>query len=127
MTVKSFPPDEFLNLAERMVYLKNILDDEALIRTVMNRCYYAVFLVLREKLGLPENTTHRKVYEEVKRKNIKLAGYLDILWVYRRGADYYLHSPVVLRGWAITHRVSFELDKAERCIDIAQRALSEAI
>jgi len=41
------------------------------------------------------------------RKNINL----DILWVYRRGADYYLYSPVMLRDWAITHRVSFELDK----------------
>jgi len=85
------------------------------------------FLGVSGELGLPENTTHRRVYEEVKRKNIKLAGYLDILWVYRRGADCYLHSPVVLRGWAIRHRVSFELDKAERCIDIAQKALSEAI
>ena len=126
MTARLSLPDDFLSLAKKMVSLEKNLDGEALIRTIMNRCYYAVYLALRQKLGLPPDTNHRTVYEEIKKRNVKLATYLDFLWACRRGADYYLQNPVKIRGWQIGFIVSFEISKAIRCINIAQSALIEA-
>ena len=124
MTASYLSPIEFLNFAEKLLDSERCSNNEACIRTVMNRCYYAVFLSLRDKLNLPENTTHKTVYNQIKKKDGVSAGYLDFLWTHRIASDYHLRSIVKLRGWrGVKFIVSFHKDKAWRCIITAKRAI----
>ena len=115
-----FNPESLLELARFLLALSLYIgDDEALIRTIMNRCYYAIFLILRERLGKGPNATHAEIYFETKRRTRELATRLDQLWIYRRAADYFLKRPVKIRGRKISLIVNFNEDEARRCIDTA--------
>lgn len=124
--VKRFDPGNFLRFAFLLFKTQPILVDEATIRTIMNRCYYAVYLALREKLHLPINTTHRDLYCRVKKLDVRLAKKLDFLWAFRRAADYFMASPAKVRGFKIVQLiVLFKSEEAERCLDLAQDSLDE--
>jgi len=80
--------------------------------------------MLREKFGLPVVAKHKKVYDKTKSKSGTLAQFLDILWTYRRGADYFLKNPSNVRGRRVVFKIHFTQGEAVRCINIAQRAIS---
>jgi len=126
-----FDPIEFLHFAGELVKEKFSYHD-AKIRTILNRCYYAVYLTCAfELLGLePENPNfkHDEVYRKVKGKGElgrQIAKELDYLWIYRKAADYYPVVPYKIRGRGREKLVLCSDQEAEDAINRAKRALEK--
>ena len=84
-----FEPLEFLNLAHDLANQ----GEEARFRTAINRAYYALFLIAREKTGVKgKRQVHRETINRVKRRSgYRTAGdQLDRLFRLRVTADYEL-------------------------------------
>jgi hypothetical protein len=120
----SFDPENFLEFAKVLLNLSLPYND-AKIRTIMSRCYYAVHLLARKKLNLPDETRHKNVYREIKARSRIIGKELDYLWIYRIGADYRLITPCNIGGWAFKKKVAINLDEAQECIVRAERAARE--
>lgn len=107
--IARFNPLEFLQLANQLA----ASTDEANLRTAVNRAYYALFLLARDKLSITDTSgVHRLVVKVIKRRNNALADQLGSLKRLREVADY---EPVPKkekdRNWQRNWRVAQELAK----------------
>ena len=86
---KSFDPLCFLELAYS---LADQSSDEACLRTAVGRAYYTVFLVARDRSGIPPGvrSVHGATIQKVKRTHRATGEKLDRLRRLRVEADYYL-------------------------------------
>lgn len=85
-----FNPRAFLELAEE---LGSDSDDEARLRTAISRAYYALFLIAREKTGVPDTAEgpHSAVRRALKQRGFRIiANKLEDLFMLRVVADYQL-------------------------------------
>jgi len=129
---KEFDPTEFLYFAEELIKLEEAFNYvDAKIRTILGRCYYAVFLNCALKvLGLKstQKFDHEEVYREIKNKGKlgrEVAKELDYLWIYRKAADYYPVTPHSIRGREREKNVVCSEREAEDAINRAKRALEK--
>jgi uncharacterized protein (UPF0332 family) len=120
-----FNPIHFLELSKALLDNVALPYENAKIRTIMSRCYYAIHLLARKKLRLSEGASHQKVYERIKNLNRVIGKELDYLWIYRIGADYRLVTPCEVGGFAFKKIVECNLDEANECIKRAERAVQE--
>jgi len=112
----NFDPSDYINV---VVDLFNHLDEkeEAKIRTIFNRCYYASFQYFALKFGVNITSpyAHGRVYNKVKRRSRRFARHLDYIYAYRIAADYHLEKPAKVRGFSgITDK------EAKECINRTQ-------
>lgn len=129
---KKFDPTEFLYFAEELIKFEGVFDYvDAKIRTVLSRCYYAVFLncALRV-LGLKptQKLDHEKVFRKIKNKGELgriVAKELDYLWIYRKAADYYPDTPYTIMGREREKTVLCSEREAEDAINKVKRALEK--
>jgi uncharacterized protein (UPF0332 family) len=97
----TFDPSEFLRIANQLAQSTN---DEASLRTAVNRAYYSVFLQAREKVGLRghQRHIHGEVIGRLRRADRAAADQLDKLETLRGEADYELASQNPLhRDWLV--------------------------
>jgi uncharacterized protein (UPF0332 family) len=89
-----FDPRRFLTLAESLAQT----DDEAQLRTAVGRAYYAVFLMARDRVGVPDTleAPHSAVRRALRQRGYFLvSNLLQELFDLRVAADYQLipHLP----------------------------------
>ncbi len=83
----AFDPHEFLAKASSLA----CGTDECSLRTAVNRSYYAVFLIARERLGVTQTErAHEAVRDRLRRRNNgeRLARQMEQLYKLRTTADY---------------------------------------
>ncbi len=130
---REFDPTDFLHFAEELFEFEGAFNYiDAKIRTILGRCYYAVYLNCAFKvLGLKQEQrfNHELVYRSIKSKGElgrKIAKELDYLWIYRTAADYYPTTPVKLRGREQLQKTVVCSEKeAKDAINRAKRALEK--
>ena len=85
----TFDPREFLRVAGQLAQHN---DDEASLRSAVNRAYYSVFLLARDKLGLrgSQRHIHHQVIGKLKNADLAAGNQLDKLETLRGEADYEL-------------------------------------
>lgn len=86
-----FDPAEYVRIASD---LAKSTSDEAAIRSAINRAYYALFLVARDRLGL-EESDHISVVAAVKEEDRTAGDQLGMLKFLRISADYH---PTIMAG-----------------------------
>jgi len=104
-----FDPIDFLKLAEKL-----LTHDEAKIRTVISRSYYASFLYVREVASLGElkmPRVHREVIRFLYGRNPLAANTLHLLRRLRNSADYDLKR-------------AFSISEAKLSINYAKKIIS---
>jgi len=120
-----FNPKDFVEFSKEL-FKANFHFEDAKIRTILSRVYYAVHLFAREKLNLSHETPHKEVYEQIKNRNRILGKELDYLWVYRIGADYRLDIPCEVMGWrSVKTVVYYDLNEVKECIERGEKAIRE--
>jgi|GEM_PF-5342952 len=121
----TFNPKDFFEFSKEL-FKTNFPFEDAKIRTILSRVYYAVHLFAREKLNLPEKAHHDEVYKEIKNRNRIIGKELDYLWIYRVGADYRLDTPCEVMGWRGVKKVVYcDLNEAKECIERGEKAIQE--
>lgn len=109
-----FPPENYLDLCRNLISLSNSFQEEALYRTLLNRCYYASYLsCARYELGLDpdEYNSHKDVYDSL-RTPLKSA--LLRLWKKRLAADYYLTLPTTIKNKTLEEGDEFQAYSIEK-------------
>lgn len=109
---------------------KNLLKestDSNFLRTVLNRSYYSCFMEVRKRKGKVKSDewlTHGKAWKSVNEKNKGLGSKLDLLFAFRKIADYSLESEekVELRSGA-KEKVKIDRKTAENSITLAENFL----
>jgi hypothetical protein len=121
-----FNPKDFLEFSKAVLGVTLTYED-AKIRAVLGRCYYAVHLLAREKLRIPpKKGEHGEVYNEIKKRKRTIGKELDYLYLYRVGADYHLITPCNILGFESPQtKVECNLREANECIQRAERAIRE--
>ncbi|MBI4339114.1 MAG: hypothetical protein HY680_04080 [Chloroflexi bacterium] len=106
-----FDPDDFWQLVQALVATPT--PSEAASRTAASRAYYALYLTVRERLGLPtagEAADHGRVLAELRnRGRWRLAQAMGSLRRLRNQADYDLDTSITrsIVADAISHTESY--------------------
>jgi hypothetical protein len=109
--MNAFDPEEWLEVAEVCCDRIPGVDGEALLRTALNRAYYAALLAMRERIEqvhgagvVPRARTHAAILKAVKSGGGRFSRIfyaLQRLRELREGADYVLRSPPLV--WSTVH------------------------
>lgn len=121
----TFDPEEWVEVAELCCDNVPGIAGEALLRTALNRAYYAALLSIRERIerehgvgAVPRVRTHAAILQAVKSGGPRFARInyvLQRLRTLREGADYVLRSEPL--HWDIVHsQVRFSRDLIRRDI-----------
>lgn len=128
-----FDSIKFLDLATRLLYDKNYVNEDARYRTCISRAYYAAHLFTKKKLkemGIVIKTEkderkgviHDKVIEALKKKNEPLADMLNDLREKRGFADYDLNEKFKEYGVGLdianAEFIIKEVDKLKRIVPL---------
>jgi len=115
----SFDPDAWLEVAEVCCDTIEGVDAEALLRTALNRAYYAALLSVKRRIesvhgrnALPKFRTHAAILEATKsggNQFLEIYKSLQVLRAMREAADYELRSEPLY--WNAVHsQVRFSRD-----------------
>jgi len=127
----TFDPEAWLEVAEVCCDTIPGVDGEALLRTSLNRAYYAALLSVKRRIervhgrdALPRSRTHAAIIEVMRSGGDQFTEIykgLQVLRTLREGADYQLGSEPLL--WHVVHaQVRFSSSLIRRRI----KALSDA-
>ncbi len=117
----SFNPSEFLNIAKKILLIKD-LDETGKFRTSLGRAYYSAFLLTRKRLErgrkkFDSEGQHKTVRDFLKSINMDhMANQLLVLFDYRVDADYDLSD---------SKNRSIDMVLCNKCISIAEQVIDE--
>lgn len=89
-----FNPIDFFDLAKKL----DSCNTESANRTILNRCYYSCYLRIKDEFygnnrkSLADYIPHDSAFYMINRKDKKLGGYINRLYVARLVSDYSLNS-----------------------------------
>jgi hypothetical protein len=123
--MNTFDPEEWVEVAELCCDQIPGIEAEALLRTALNRAYYAALLSMRQRIervhgvgAVPRVRTHAAILQAVKSGGTRFARIhylLQRLRTLREGADYVLRSEPL--DWSTVHsQVSSTRDLIRRHI-----------
>ena len=120
-TLNNFNPFEFLNIAKKLLTIKDI-DEKGKFRTSIGRAYYSAFLLTRTKLErggrkFDAEGQHKNVRDFLKSINMDyMADQLLALFEYRIDSDYYLSD---------SKNKPIDIVLCNKCIKIAEQVIEK--
>lgn len=110
-------PFDPLKLYELAKELANRSNDEARLRTAVNRAYYSAFLIARGKARIirEKKRVHTEVIKDIKGQDSTAGSWLGALFRLRKVADYEL-VPVQSKDSDWLHNWSWALDTVEHLL-----------
>ena len=109
----TFDPEQWLEVADACCEPITGLNEEALLRTALNRAYYAVLLLIKQRIevaqgsgAVPRSRTHAALLSALRAGGphfVRLHDGLQRLRAHREAADYELRSEPLVVGNVRSH------------------------